>query len=310
LVLAAVGFGAPSAVAGPAGQIIEFSGGLNAAASAHIYWSDPETSRGTAVPGTNAIGRANRDGTAVQKNFIDNQTIPGDLAVAAGHLYWIEAENGTIARANLDGSHFNSDLLFAGGLASAVAIGAGHIYWAASREEWSGSESSRPAKIERANLDGTHINRDFISIGSGVGGLALNRRFIYWTNPDKGTIGRADLSGGHVMQRFIAGAHSPTGLALDAQHLYWAGGPTDASHADTIARADLRGTHVNQSFISGATGPTSVAVDSHYVYWANYDSGTIGRADLGGGEVNQAFITAGVTVEGAEAAPMGLAVGP
>jgi hypothetical protein len=275
-------------------------------ASAHIYWSDPETSRGTGAPGINAIGRANRNGTAVQKNFIENPPIPGALAVGAGHIYWIEGETGTIARASLDGSHVNHDFLFAGGLASAVAIDGGHIYWAA------GSEGSGSAKVGRANLDGTHINRDFISIGSGsyIGGLALNRRSIYWTNPDQGAIGRADLSGRHVMPALIVGAHGPTGLALDAQHLYWAEDPTGASHTATIARADLRGTHVDQSFISGASGPFGVAVDSHYVYWANNASGTIGRARLGGGEVNQAFITAGVTVVGGEGAPMGLAVGP
>ena len=277
-----------------------------AAASAHIYWSDPETSRGTGAPGINAIGRAHRDGTAVQKNFIANPPIPGDLAVGAGHIYWIEAETGAIARASLGGSHVNRNFLFAGGLASAVAIGAGHIYWTAA------SEGSGSAKIGRANLDGSRVNRNFISIGRGsyIGGLALNRRFIYWTNRDKGTIGRADLSGRHPMPHFIAGAHSPTGLALDARHLYWAEDPTGVAHTATLARADLRGTHVNHSFISGASGPFGVAVDSHYLYWANYASGTIGRARLGGGEVNQAFITAGVTVVGGEGAPMGLAVGP
>ena len=279
---------------------------------AHIYWSNPETSRGSGGPGINAIGRADRDGTAVQKSFIANPPIPGEIAVGAGHVYWIEAETGAIARANLDGSHIRRNFILAGGLADALAVGGGHIYWTVSSGE-SGS-----AKIARANLDGSHIKRNFVSIGGGtyIGGLALNRRFVYWTNRDKGTVGRADLNGRHVTRRLIIGAHNPTGLALDLHHLYWANDISGGPNTGTVARADLRGSHVNETFISGADGPFGVAVDSRYIYWANNSGGTIGRARLGGSEVNQGFIIARVkALNGGgmvigEGAPMGLAVGP
>jgi hypothetical protein len=276
-----------------------------AATAGHIYWSNPESARGTSAPGINAIGRANRDGSGVQKSFIANPPIPDAVAVGAGHIYWIEGETGTIARANLDGSHVNHSFLFASGLASALAVGGGHIYWA------SGGAVGEPAKIGRANLDGSHVKRNLFTIGSGsyIGGLALNRRFIYWTNRDKGTIGRVDLSGRHARPRFISGAHDPTGLALDARHLYWANNVPGAS-TGTIARADLSGAHVNESLVTGANGPFGVAVDASYIYWANNGGGTIGRATLTGGAVNQAFITTLVRVTGAEGAPLGLAVGP
>jgi hypothetical protein len=286
------------------------SGPTPASASAHIYWSHSQVD--TWEPGEagfNAIGRANRDGTEVQKNFIKNPHSAGDLAVGAGHIYWIDVNAGELARANLDGSHVKRNVLFCGWEAGdAVAIGAGHVYWV------SGIDGPGPARIERANLDGSHINRDFISIGrdADAGGIALNRRFIYWTDPSNDTIGRADLSARHVIRRFITSARDPFGIALDGQHLYWAEIPRHAAEPATIARADLSGMHVNHSFISGASTPFGVAVDSQYVYWANFGSGTIGRAALGGGEVSQAFITAGITVEGQPpgTAPMGLAVGP
>jgi hypothetical protein len=245
-----------------------------AAASAHIYWSDPEAFRGADEPGVNAIGRANRDGTAVQKSFIANLYIPGELAVGFGHIYWIEAEGDAIARANLDGSHVNHELLFAGPRGEAVAVGAGHIYWTF----W--SEGSGSMKIARANLDGSHINRDFISLGGGdvFEGLALNPRSIYWTNREKGTIGRADLSGRHVIRRFIAGLHSPTGLALDAQHLYWAEGgtgasgrspvPTCAARTSTSRSSPAPALHSAWPWIrTTSTGPTTTTAPSVARAW-------------------------------------------
>ena len=81
---------------------------------------------------------------------------------------------------------------------------------------------------------------------SGVSGLAVNSRHIYWTDETAGTIGRANLNGTGVKQRFITGAHFPeAGLTVDSQYLYWTN-----NYSATIARANLNGTDVNQRFIT------------------------------------------------------------
>jgi virginiamycin B lyase len=113
----------------------------------------------------------------------------------------------------------------------------GHIYWA------------NDFNIGRANLDGTDVNQNFIAVPdgpSGVSALAVNARYIYWTDETAGTIGRARLDGTQVNQQFITGAAFPqTGLAIDSRYIYWVN-----NTAGTIGRARLDGTEVNQQFIT------------------------------------------------------------
>jgi virginiamycin B lyase len=159
--------------------------------------------------------------------------------------------------------------------------------------------------IGRANLDGTAVDQSFITGGSsGIGGgVAVNRRHIYWANSGNGTIGRAGLDGTRVDQRFITGANKPLGVALDRNNVYWAN-----SGNGTIGRAGLKsGGVVEQDFITGtgAGTPSGVAVDAAHVYWANDDAsgvGSIGRANLDGTGVDPNFIATtdgmAVTVDG------------
>ncbi len=62
---------------------------------AHLYWTSL---------GSEAVGRANLDGSAVEVDFIPAPGDPLGLAVDASHLYWSDPTSGAIARANLDGS--------------------------------------------------------------------------------------------------------------------------------------------------------------------------------------------------------------
>src|SRR5262245_4118949 len=278
--------------------------GTMATVKGHLYWSNPETSRGSGGPGIDTIARAHRDGTGVEKSLITGVEIPGDVAVSGNYIYWANGETNEIGRAKLDGTLVDQSFISVLGPIGAVAVGAGHIYWG------SQGESSTSARIGRANLDGSHVDQSFVSVGAGsfIGGLAVDRRHIYWTNRDEGTLGRADLTGAHVNQHLINGAKAPTGLALDGRHLYWGNDPTGGAKA-SIARATLTGSHVSEHFIAGVSEPFGVAVDSQHVYWSNFGTGNIGRANRNGSDVNQSFIVAGATVPGGESAPMGLATG-
>ena len=114
---------------------------------------------------------------------------------------------------------------------------------------WSNTTASGNSMIGRARLDGTDVNQNFIAVPdgpSGVSALAVNARYIYWTDETAGTIGRARLDGTQVNQQFITGAAFPqTGLAIDSRYIYWVN-----NTAGTIGRARLDGTEVNQQFIT------------------------------------------------------------
>jgi hypothetical protein len=85
--------------------------------------------------------------------------------------------------------------------------------------------------------------------------------FVYWDNPQAGTIGRADGPAPQLNQSFITGiaqTHSIR-VAVDSQYLYWTAG-------DWIARANLDGSGVNQQFIRLPAPANSLAVDGQHIY--------------------------------------------
>jgi DNA-binding beta-propeller fold protein YncE len=60
----------------------------------HIYWANL---------GSNTIGQATLQGTAVTQRFITGAREPTGVAVDATHLYW--ANSRAIAQARLNGTH-------------------------------------------------------------------------------------------------------------------------------------------------------------------------------------------------------------
>src|SRR5215211_3977623 len=64
-------------------------------AEAFVYWTDVVTGE---------IGRANLDGSGVDKSFIPQARSALSVAVGGAHVYWTSPSTGTIGRANLDGS--------------------------------------------------------------------------------------------------------------------------------------------------------------------------------------------------------------
>jgi virginiamycin B lyase len=212
-------------------------------ASGYVYWANlggipVKDGRGT-------IGRARLNGTDVNQKFITGASLPAGVTSAGGYLYWANNFTGAIGRARLNGTDVNQRFITAaqpGGSAGGpdgVVAGSGHIYWA------------NDYSIGRANLNGTDVNQNFIAVPNGpygVSGLAVNSRYIYWTDETAGTIGRARLNGTDIRQRFITGGNFPEiGLTLDSQYLYWANDGN--STIGTIGRARLNGTCVNQRLI-------------------------------------------------------------
>jgi len=282
-------------------------------AEAFVYWANFST---------DAIGRAHLDGTGVDEDFINATRLPGSVAVDSRYIYWggFGRETGqnfepeaAIGRARLDGTKVDWKFIPvpAGvyGAIGQIAVDDDHIYWTEVVAH-AGLEPS--GSIGRANLDGTGIERQFITgftEGAVPTGLAVDDNHVYWSQnggirPNSTqipAIGRANLDGSGVDRAFIPlpGGSAPEAVEVDAAHVYWINSRPEAFSPETIGRANLDGTGVEPSFFDGFAAntnrPVDLAVDAGHVYWADQGvqefTGAIGRADLNGASADLGFIT-------------------
>jgi virginiamycin B lyase len=294
-------------------------------AEAFVYWANFSS---------DAIGRADLDGTGVDEDFINGTRLPGAVAVDSRYIYWggFGRETGqnfepeaAIGRARLDGTKVDWRFIPvpAGvyGAIGQIAVDDDHIYWT---EVVAHAGFDPTGSIGRANLDGTGVERQFITgftEGAVPTGLAVDANHVYWSQnggirPNSTqipAIGRANLDGTGVNRAFIpfSGGSAPEAVEVGAAHVYWINSRPEAFSPETIGRANLDGTGVEQSFIDGFTAhtnrPVDLAVDAGYIYWADQGvqefTGTIGRADLDGVSADLGFVT-----PGRRASPEGVAV--
>ena len=226
----------------------------------HIYWGELQGGKVGRPDEGGAVGRANRDGSGVNARFIPPPDGGGcGVAIAGGHIYW--ANGGAIGRANLDGTDVDGQFIpglaiprasptSLGGGSCGIAVAGKYIYW------MNNAESGKPVTIGRANVDGTGVNKRFITGVTTGCGIAVVRGHIYWTNggfvESRHAIGRANLDGTGVDQRFIRTAGYPCGVAVYQGHIYWGHSTGGFAHpVTTIGRADLDGSAVNKQFITG-----------------------------------------------------------
>jgi virginiamycin B lyase len=164
---------------------------------------------------------------------------------------------------------------------------ANFVYWA----------SSGQTTIGRAKLNGTAVNNAFITGLTNVHGVAVDSRYIYWTQGTGATssIGRANLNGSGANPNFIpnsAGinfnATPQAGIAVNTNGVYWA----NTGNAK-IGRANIDGSAPNPILIN-VTGSTvcGIAASQNFVYWLDASIGQrIGRAGADGSSPNLNFMT-------------------
>lgn len=153
------------------------------------------------------------------------------------------------------------------------------VYWTSG-----GTDSS----IGRAKINGAGLNNDFITGLNDVRAVAVDDRFIYWTEGAAGdsSIGRANLDGSGVNPSFITtGVVNPVAIAVTDSGIYWSGSVTMTDEA--IGRANLDGSGATADFIPIAESSCGLATDPSFVYFL---AGlAIGRAPLGGGAGDPSF---------------------
>jgi hypothetical protein len=194
------------------------------------------------------------------------------------------------------------------------------VYW---------SSDSPNSSIGRAKINGMGQNNNFITgIGSPVG-VAVDSRFIYWTDVAGNRIGRANLDGTGSAPNFITtGVSGAAAIAPTNSAIYWANDngtigranldgsgavgnfisttatfcalAADASFlyflsGNKIGRATLDGSAIDPSFIPIPEPFCGLAVDASFLYWGSDSGNTIGRVPVGGGSPEGAFVAAGTT---------------
>jgi hypothetical protein len=230
----------------------------------HIYWGELLGGAVGSPDEGGAIGRANRDGSGVNARFIPPPDGGGcGVAIAGSHIYW--ASGGAIGRANVDGTGVDGQFIpglairrtsptSLGGGPCGIAVAGKYVYWVNS------AESAKPVTIGRANLDGTGVNKRFITGATNGCGIAVVGGHIYWTNAGfadsrhvRSAIGRANLDGTGVNQHFIRTGGGPCGVAVYHGHIYWGQSKGGLAHPNTttIGRANLDGSAVNNQFVTG-----------------------------------------------------------
>jgi virginiamycin B lyase len=202
---------------------------------------------------SDAIGRANLDGTDRNPTFITGADDPCGVAVDGSHVYWANLEGNTIGRANLDGTGVDQGFIDSERRPCGIAVNDSHLFWGKG-----GGES-----LGRADIDGGNVIEDFVPTTAGVCGVAVNSSHIFWSD-FIGEIGRATLDGKQWNPQFITGLERPCGVAVDGTRVYWAEEGLNTS--GRLAAANLDGTAVNRGILTGLGFPCGIAVDSlHYV---------------------------------------------
>ncbi len=145
--------------------------------------------------------------------------------------------------------------------------------------------------IGRANLDGSVPEPKFISLPFsagvyGCGGVAVDDRYIYWSDVSQRAIGRANLDGTEPDFAFIPNlddsaldTRGPCGLDIEGSYLYWAN-----SSDHSIGRANVDGTEVDPEYIVTTSDWTdSVEAEGAVLYWVAVNA-WLSRARLDGSE--------------------------
>jgi hypothetical protein len=179
--------------------------------SGHIYWTEGPILSGALQPVQSTdvpIGRANLDGSGVERNFL---AVSGLGAIAADdtHLYWRESGFSTtqidqIVRANLDGGDRAVVVAVSHHSGAHIAVAGTHVYWSDAEHN----------EISRAGLDGSAAEPQFLTgVDFAYGSLlAVDSSHVYYGARTK--LGRAGLDGSDRTPTLLTGTRF-VGLAVD-----------------------------------------------------------------------------------------------
>jgi virginiamycin B lyase len=233
---------------------------------------------------SNAIARANNDGTGVNEDFMFGlKDVAQFVAVSGSDIYWENGDN-HIARANINGGDVDPDFITTGSTTGirGLAVGDGYIFWI----------NADTDAIGRASITGSGVDQSLIpALPNNPCGLAVGATDLYWETDDA-DVGTAAINGTGENPNFIPTDAGFCGVAVDATHIYWANLTGTSASTSSIGRANLDGTGIDQNFVSGIAQDelNGIVVSSSRIYWALSLSDEVGSSTISGTGVNNAFI--------------------
>jgi hypothetical protein len=168
----------------------------------YIYWTDP--SNGT-------IGRAGTDGSSPNDDFMSvyypcgssgfgRDQGPGGVAIAGGHIYWTNPDDGTIGRANVDGTGANQSFISGASQPAGIAVAGSDVYWSSTPITGAAGDSIGHARLDSSGaLIPASVTQNFIPGVGEATQLTTFGGYLYFDDGD-GWIGRSTLDGGTVVR--------------------------------------------------------------------------------------------------------------
>jgi hypothetical protein len=116
-------------------------------------------------------------------------------------------------------------------------------------------------------------------------GIALDDRFVYWTNCGSGTIMRAKKSGGPVTV-LANGQDDPIGIAVDASYIYWINWSEEDHTTGSVMKLSKRGgAPILLADAANLPIGQELVIDEQFVYYARGDE--VVRVKKSGGTVTR-----------------------
>jgi hypothetical protein len=213
-----------------------------------LYWTFQ-----AGVTGRGAIMRVSLDGRHVRR-LVGGLRSPQSLIAVDGYVYW--SDQNAIGRVRFDGSRVRRQFIDlprerGGGVADGLASDGRHVFFSRCLDH----------TIGRANLDGTHVDARFLSLGraSCPQGIAVAAGHLYWTQLGSGTIGRATLGGRDAKPRWL-NVHTDQGpfqVVADARNVYWNWGGVAGTPSFT-GRANADGSQLDPRFLPDSLYPMAL----------------------------------------------------
>ena len=225
-------------------------------------------------------------GRSLERFLFDAQGV-SVVAPDSPQIYWTDETTGSILRTNLNDT--NAEELVTGLiLPDEIALdeASSKMYWATKTN----LGNSIVDKIQRANLDGTHVEKLVTTTRNSGDGIALDMvgGKIYWASSAIDKIQRANLDGTHVqivelkqVQQWLI---EDITLDVAGGKMYW------TAFAGGIQRANLDGTDA-EKLIDFPAADIALDVAGGKIYWVR---GKIQRANLDGTNIEDLVLMDGL----------------
>jgi hypothetical protein len=159
------------------------------------------------------IGRINLNGTELNTSFIATAAggVSYNIGVNASFIYWANGKH--IGRATIAGGEILPEFVKeVGEELMAVTVDSKYIYWA----------DYKGGNIGRCLLNGTSVEKTWITFPSAPKGVSTNGTRIYWSEFTGGGLGSAKIDGTDAKEETTI-PNTIYGVEATSEYVYWAG---------------------------------------------------------------------------------------